>query len=119
MDQSPFQQEIAPFVYWTRPLKSWTKATFVKPRKKAGAPPPKWSKPLPRNEAGSTMGIFSFYQAVRDLVEATGDTELVTLFQVAGNLNGNFYENCLPAEVVRSGLDNVGELVDKLEELLG
>ena len=63
-------------------------------------------------------GHFLLYQAVHNLVDETGDTQLVTLFQVAGNLHSNFYENWLPADVVRSGLDDVNELVDKLEGLL-
>ena len=58
------------------------------------------------------------YQAVRRMVQETGDTQLATLFHVASSLHSNFYENWLPIELVQSGLEDVGELVDKLEGLL-
>lgn len=58
------------------------------------------------------------YQVVRQLMEETGDRQLSTLFNVAGNLHSNFYENWLPAEIVRSNLEDVRLLIDKLEQLL-
>ena len=58
------------------------------------------------------------YQAVRRMVQETCDTQLATLFHVASSLNSNFYENWLPIELVQSGLEDVGQLVKKLEQLL-
>jgi hypothetical protein len=58
------------------------------------------------------------YQAVRRLVEETGDRQLSTFFHVAGNLHSNFYENWLPMELVRSGIEDVQQFVEKLEQLL-
>ena len=58
------------------------------------------------------------YQTVRHLVQETGDTQLATLFHVASSLNSNFYENWLPIELVQSGLEDIGQLVEKLEQLL-
>ncbi len=58
------------------------------------------------------------YQVVRQLVEETADSQLGTLFHVSGNLHSNFYDNWLPLDMVRSGLDNVQEIVAKLEQHL-
>ena len=58
------------------------------------------------------------YQVVRRLTEESGDSQLSTLFHVAGNLHANFYENWLPEEMVSSGLDDINELVNKLEQLM-
>ena len=58
------------------------------------------------------------FQVVRRLVIESGDDQLSNLFHVANSLHSNFYENWLPEEMVRTGLDNISELVDKLEQLL-
>ncbi len=61
---------------------------------------------------------FLIHQIVRSLVEETGDSQIFTLFQVAGYLHTNFYENWDTPEGVASGLRNVGLLLDKLDPLL-
>ena len=61
----------------------------------------------------------SLYSVVRTLIQETGDTQIANLFQVAGNLHTNFYENWSPAELVELGLHDVGRLLDKLEPMLG
>ena len=58
------------------------------------------------------------FEVVRRLVEETGDSQLNSLFHVANSLHSNFYENWMRQEMVRSGLDNLAELVGKLELLL-
>ena len=58
------------------------------------------------------------FAAVRRLVEETGDSQLNNLFHVANSLHSNFYENWMHEEMVRSGLDNVSELVDNLDPIL-
>ena len=55
---------------------------------------------------------------IRALVDETGDTQIYNLFQVAGNLHTNFYENWQPAEMVESGLNDIQLLLDKLGPLL-
>ncbi len=60
-----------------------------------------------------------FYGIVRTLVQETGDTQVANLFQVAGNLHTNFYENWLPPELVELALHDVGLFLDKLEPMLG
>ena len=57
------------------------------------------------------------FEVVRRLVEEPQDPQVGTLFHVANSLHTNFYENWLPEELVRSGLDNVNELVGTLEQL--
>ena len=59
------------------------------------------------------------YGVVGALVSETGDPHLSRLFQVAGNLHVNFYENWFPADTVRLSLEDVQELLDKLEPLMG
>ena len=40
------------------------------------------------------------------------------VFQIANSLHINFYENWIPSESVGESLEAVGELVEKLEEVL-
>ena len=58
------------------------------------------------------------HQIVVSLAEETGDRQVVSLFQVAGYLHTNFYENWQPAPMVESGLRDVQLLLEKLEPLL-
>ena len=58
------------------------------------------------------------FQNLSRLVAETGDRQLGTLFHVANSLHVNFYEHWLPADLVESGLEEVDELVGKLERLL-
>ena len=64
-------------------------------------------------------GHAPLFQAVRGVVEETGDGRISELFHIANSLHVDFYENGLPEELVQSGLDNVGELVEKLKQLSG
>ncbi len=61
---------------------------------------------------------FLLYQAVNSLAQETGDRQMVTLFGHAGNLHTNFYENWLPPATVAVGIQDVEQLLDKLEPLL-
>ena len=61
---------------------------------------------------------FLLYQAVNSLADETGDRNMVTLFGHAGNLHTNFYENWLPPATVEVGIQDVEQLLDKLEPLL-
>ncbi len=63
-------------------------------------------------------GHASLFQVIRQLADETGDAQLVRLFQIANSLHINFYENWVPGESVEESLEAVGELVDKLEQLL-
>lgn len=58
------------------------------------------------------------FQVLNRLVEETGNSQLARLFYVAHSLYVNSNENWLPAGMVQSGLENVREFVDELEQLL-
>ncbi len=60
----------------------------------------------------------SLYAVVNNLENETGDTELGTLFGVAGDLHTNFYENWYPRTFVESRLRDVARFVTKVEVLL-
>ena len=51
------------------------------------------------------------------LSEETGDAQLRDLFIAATALHTNFYEGLMPRRNVASGLNQVAELVEKLEAL--
>ena len=59
----------------------------------------------------------ALYFVVRRLTNETGDREIRRLFDVAGNLHVNFYENWNNAENVSDSLDDIAQLLDKLELL--
>ena len=59
----------------------------------------------------------ALYFVVRQLTNETGDREIRRLFDVAGNLHVNFYENWNNAENVFDSLDDIAQLLDKLELL--
>ena len=58
------------------------------------------------------------FRVVNELVEQTGDGELATLFNNAGFLHTNFYENAYKARAVKASLQRVIRFVDKAEALL-
>ena len=58
------------------------------------------------------------HQVVRRLVQETDDQQLIDLFQIAGYLHTNFYENWQPPEFVESALSRVEQFIAKLEPLL-
>ena len=62
-------------------------------------------------------GHGELFQAIDRLAVETGDEQLRTLFHFANSLHINFYEGWLPREMVRSGLSQVSELVERLEPL--
>ncbi|MYC32915.1 MAG: hypothetical protein F4X64_07025 [Chloroflexi bacterium] len=59
----------------------------------------------------------ALYNVIAQLVSETGDDEIRRLFDVAGNLDVNFYENWNNAENVSAGLADVQRLLDRLEPL--
>ena len=66
---------------------------------------------------GRHNGHAELYRAVNRLAEESGDEQLRALFHAASSLHINFYEGWLPREMVRNGLAQVTELVEKLERL--
>ena len=62
-------------------------------------------------------GHRELWRVVNRLVAETGDAQLRTAFTMAGALHTNFYEGWLPRENVADYLDQVGNLLLKLETL--
>ena len=60
-------------------------------------------------------GHRQLHQAIRRLVEETGQPELRRHFSAANTLHANFYDGILPAEAISAHL----EAVERLVELLG
>ena len=54
---------------------------------------------------------------MRRLVDETGDQRIRELFRLASDLHTNFYENWLDPDSVAKGVDEVAELVEKVEAL--
>ena len=62
-------------------------------------------------------GHGELFRAINRLADETDDRQLRTLFHVANSLHVNFYEGWLPQELVEDGLEQVAELVRRLDRL--
>ena len=62
-------------------------------------------------------GHRELYRLVNRLAEETGERQLRVLFNSASALHSNFYENWMPREMVEDSLSQVGEFIQKLEQL--
>lgn len=58
------------------------------------------------------------FETVKRVVDETENRRIYELFLAANSLHANFYENWMPAEMVATGLDQVEELIGRLETLL-
>ncbi len=67
----------------------------------------------------SHNGHRDLYSAINRLAAETDDLRLRTLFDSASALHANFYEGWMPGEMVAASLDQVAELVEKLDALTG
>ncbi|MCY4621907.1 MAG: PaREP1 family protein [bacterium] len=65
----------------------------------------------------SHNGHHQLWNVVNRLVEETADRDIRTAFSLAGTLHTNFYEGWLPRETVEDHLDQVADLLSKLEML--
>lgn len=66
-------------------------------------------------ELGSHGELHTF---VMNLMRESGDPEIRRLWQSAGMLHQNFYENWLPPEMVEGNVDDVKRFIEKLRGLL-
>ena len=62
-------------------------------------------------------GHRELWRVVNRLVAETGDAQVRTAFTMAGALHTNFYEGWLPRENVADYLDQIEDLLPKLETL--
>ncbi len=60
----------------------------------------------------------ALHEIVERIVSETGDKAIGKRFKVAGYLHQNFYENWAGEASVADGLDDVRDLLDRLEPLL-
>ena len=60
----------------------------------------------------------ALYAVIDRLVQETGDAYIRLRFGAANGLHQNFYENWGSADYVAGGLENVRELLDKLEPMV-
>ena len=59
----------------------------------------------------------ALYHVIRRLADETGDEDIRRLFDVAGNLQVNFYESWNNAENVSDSLDDIALFLDIMEPL--
>ena len=64
-------------------------------------------------------GHAQLFRVINQLTEETGDRELAGLFRGACALHTNFYEQWLPSEDVERAAEDINQLVQKLDGLLG
>ena len=60
----------------------------------------------------------ALHEIIERIVRETGDNAIGKRFKVAGYLHQNFYENWAGEDSVADGLDEVRDLLDRLEPLL-
>ncbi len=58
-----------------------------------------------------------FYRIVRNLVDETGDKELVDLFDAANLLHINFYEHWLEPDEIRTRALKIEQLIERLDHI--
>jgi len=64
-------------------------------------------------------GHHHLWRTINRLAKETGDVDISRLFTQASALHTNFYEGWLPVEMVADNLDQVEDLLLKLENLNG
>ena len=74
-------------------------------------------KAIARQRRWRHGGHHHFYQIIDQLVEETGGDEIETSFSVADALHGNFYNNFKSESAVRSNIQVVKLLLDKLSAI--
>ena len=58
------------------------------------------------------------FEAIDNLYDETGDSEILVLFSASNSLHMNFYENWQTDNQVQDNIERVGALLGKLEPLL-
>jgi hypothetical protein len=91
---------------------------YVQASEKAWGAAAQIVKALAAREGVELRGHGDLHEYVAKLSKERGDREIMTLWFSASSLHQNFYENWLPEEAVRSGVENVKSFIEKLRKLL-
>lgn len=95
-----------------------SKGDYVQASKKAWSAASQIAKALAAKEGRELRSHAELHKFVSELRNKMNDPEISTLWLSANSLHQNFYENWLPEETVRDGVENVKKFVEKLRRLL-
>ena len=76
-------------------------------------------KAIAEQRGWTHRGHAQLFDAVTTLAQEAGDDDIDRLFELASALHTNFYEDWYGAGRVERGLNDVEQLLDKLEPVLG
>ena len=76
-------------------------------------------KAIAEQRGWTHLGHAQLFDAVTTLAQEAGDDDIDRLFELASALHTNFYEDWYGAGRVERGLNDVEQLLDKLEPVLG
>lgn len=93
------------------------KEDFVQASEKAWGAVSQLMKAVAARKGIELRSHSELHKFVTELVTETDDKEIRRLWQSAGMLHQNFYENWLPKEMVIANIEDVKELVKKLKLL--
>ena len=74
-------------------------------------------KAIARQRDWAHGGHYQLYQITDRLVEETSDNDFDRLFKIAEALHANFYNNFMTDAAVRTGIEDVKRLLDKLSAI--
>jgi uncharacterized protein (UPF0332 family) len=94
------------------------KGDHVQASEKAWGAAAQMVKALVAKEGRMLRSHGELHREVSRIVKETGDDELRRLWQSAGMLHQNFYENWLPQEMVEGNISDVRRFVEKMRNLL-
>jgi len=94
------------------------KGDYVQASEKAWGSAAQMVKAVAAREGRTLRSHGELHREVARIVKETGDEELRRLWQSAGMLHQNFYENWLPGEMVEGNIRDVKRFIEKLRQLL-
>jgi hypothetical protein len=94
------------------------KGDLVQASEKAWGAASQIVKALAAKEGRELRSHRELHKEVTKIARGTKDEEIRSLWQSAGMLHQNFYENWLPSEMVEGNIEDVKKLVEKLRQLL-
>jgi HEPN domain-containing protein len=94
------------------------KGDYVQASEKAWGAAAQLVKAVAAREGRTIRSYGELHREVARIVKETGDEELRRLWQSAGMLHKNFYENWFPREMVEGNIRDVKRFVEKLRQLL-